>query len=335
VQPARGTCLQFGPSDGVVGADTSFPKVRLFRFPGGQELRTLARPGAAHQVGYDPRFGVLSPDGRLLAVAAEREGVVLVDVRRMEEVALLPLPSNWPLHFDPSGKALLTYGRDGLLRWPLRAAEAAREGRRVGPPALVAPTTTEDSWGSSSDGTVIAIPAYDRGALLLRPRERALLLGPQNDVRTCAVSPDGRWVATGSHGLREGAGARVWDAREGKPVAELPVGAHSGALFSPDGKWLVTHGSGYRIWAVGTWEEGPALGGEGSNGGSPFTADGKLLALGDAPGVVRLVLPDSGREVARLTAPEPTRLMPKCFTPDGAELCFTRPGMRHHRTPGS
>jgi hypothetical protein len=45
-----------------------------------------------------------------------------------------------------------------------------------------------------------------------------------------------------------------------------------------------------------------------------------LLALEDAPGVVRLVLPDSGREIARLTAAEPTRLVPKCFTPDGAEL---------------
>jgi Tfp pilus assembly protein PilF len=35
---------------------------------------------------------------------------------------------------------------------------------------------------------------------------------------------------------------------------------------------------------------------------------------------VRLVIPDTGREIARLTTPEPTRLMPVCFTPDGATL---------------
>ena len=43
--------------------------------------------------------------------------------------------------------------------------------------------------------------------------------------------------------------------------------------------------------------------------------------LGDAaPGVVRLVEPDTGREVARLIGPEPTRLHPLCFSPDGAQL---------------
>src|SRR5205085_1224835 len=41
---------------------------------------------------------------------------------------------------------------------------------------------------------------------------------------------------------------------------------------------------------------------------------------GDAPGVVRLVEPDTGRELARLTAPESTRLVPCCFTPDGSTL---------------
>jgi WD40 repeat protein len=320
VQPRRGACVQFAPGDGLVGAETNFPRVRLFRFHAGQELRTLVRAGATRQPVYYTGRAVLNPEGRLLAVAAP-EGVVLVDVRRTEDVSLVPLPGNHPLCFDSAGEALLTYGKDGLLRWPLHREGAGRDVLRVGPPDLLAGTKTQRILGSSRDGAVIAIPAADRGALLLRRgQEQPLLLGPQNDVAYCAVTPDGHWVATGSHGVREGAGAKVWDAREGKHVADLPVRVGTTVTFSPDGKWLLTTGGGFRLWAVGSWQEGPSLHGGADNRTCAFSADGKVLALGDAPGVVRLVRPDSGREVARLTAPEPTRLMPICFTPDGAEL---------------
>jgi hypothetical protein len=44
------------------------------------------------------------------------------------------------------------------------------------------------------------------------------------------------------------------------------------------------------------------------------------MALEDVPGVVRLVVPDSGKEVARLTAPDASRLVPICFTRDGRRL---------------
>ena len=167
----------------------------------------------------------------------------------------------------------------------------------------------------------MAIPDNWRGAVVFhRGSKRLLRLGPQEDVRFCAVSPDGRWVATGTHGLREGAGAKVWDARAGKHVKDLPVGFGCLVHFSPDGKWLLTTGGGFRLWAVGTWEEGPSLGGNPMNLMGAFSCDGKLLALGDAPGVVRLVVTDTGAEIARLTAPEQDRLLPCCFTPDGTQL---------------
>jgi tetratricopeptide (TPR) repeat protein len=37
-------------------------------------------------------------------------------------------------------------------------------------------------------------------------------------------------------------------------------------------------------------------------------------------GAIRLVRPESGRELARLEAPEQTQLLPCCFTPDGTQL---------------
>ena len=74
---------------------------------------------------------------------------------------------------------------------------------RVGPPTTLSAGLA--SWyavraGASADGGVLAVPDGSFTTLIhrARPAER-LKLGPQYDVRFAAVSPDGRWVATGSH----------------------------------------------------------------------------------------------------------------------------------------
>jgi tetratricopeptide (TPR) repeat protein len=150
--------------------------------------------------------------------------------------------------------------------------------------------------------------------------QRTRRLGPQTDVRFGAVSPDGRWIATGSHWSDSpGAGAKIWDSRTGRLVSDLPDA--SGAVqFSPDGRWLLTGGGGPRLWRVGTWQRGSDLSGTSLNPAGAFTSDGKLLALGDAPGMLRLVITQTGAEVARLTAPVKSRLVPRCFTKDQGEL---------------
>src|SRR5262249_8017306 len=196
-----------------------------------------------------------------------------------------------------SDGALLTKAAPGLLRWPV-AADPPAGRRRYGPPQLIAPVTAAVSQHCSAQGGVVAIPAFQLGAVVWqREGKRTLRLGPQEDVRYCAVSPDGRWVATGSHWLHKGPGAKVWDTQTGQLVQDLPVGHICSVRFSPNGKWLLTSSGGPRLWEVGTWREGPALHGDVLNASGAFTADGKLLALGDAPGVVRLLRPDSGQEI--------------------------------------
>jgi hypothetical protein len=113
----------------------------------------------------------------------------------------------------------------------------------------------------------------------------------------------------------------VWDARTGKHVADLPVGWLCNLSFSPDARWLVTRSyEGYRIWKVGTWEEGPPLGDALASHGCAFSTDGRLLALGGATGVVRLIHSETGVEAARLSAPEKMRFILAVFTPDGETL---------------
>jgi serine/threonine protein kinase/WD40 repeat protein/Tfp pilus assembly protein PilF len=331
--PIEGVFLHFSPDDRLVGSGWA-GKIRTYRFRRGAEVRTVVHPGSNKQrKGYtcygDSGVPWMWADNHLAAFRTD-DGVALVDVARGEEVGLLPLPGNSPLGFDPEG-ALWTVGPAGLLRWPV-AADPKSGQRRYGPPQRKEGPINNDRIGSSADMGVVAAPAPPRldgpgvaakeggGVVFHREGKRLLRLEPEDGVIICAVSPDGRWVATASHALRQRAGAKVWDAHTGRHVQDLPVGGVGLIQFSPDGKWLLTTFGGCRLWAVGTWEEGPRPGGESLNRNGAFSRDGKLLALGDAPGVVRLVVTDTGAEVVRLTAPEQVRLLPCCFTPDGTQL---------------
>src|SRR4051812_9882070 len=91
--------------------------------------------------------------------------------------------------------------------------------------------------------------------------------------------------------VRGGGGARRGGGGRDRPADGSRVG------FSPDGKWLATTGGGCRLWAVGSWREGPQVGG---GSAFAFSPDGQLLAVDTGYGSVRLVDPDTGREYARL-----------------------------------
>jgi WD40 repeat protein len=163
----------------------------------------------------------------------------------------------------------------------------------------------------------VAIPFFQGAAVVALDRPNtAVRTGPQEDVRSAALSPDGRLVVTGSHNNTDRFGARVWEAATGRLVERLRVRAPCLAGFSPDGRWLVTTGGGCRVWAVDGWAEGPRLGGE----AFAFSPDSRTLAVEGELGAVRLVETATGREIARLEGPEQTRLWPKCFSPDGGRL---------------
>jgi serine/threonine protein kinase/WD40 repeat protein/Tfp pilus assembly protein PilF len=316
--PAVNSLLRFSPDDRLLAAEVKGSKLRLLRIADGREFRTLpclTVPGGH----YHPLSQALAPEGRLLAATIfgndSFHGIALLDLATGSQLAFLPIGYSLPVRFDGDA-GLMTCGQNGLLEWPLQ-----RSGMpgllRYGPPRTLLPRGEADIIGLSADGRLLALPRYQRGALLVQRDHPAKFteLTPQEDVRFCAISTDGRWVATGSHDSQK-VFVKVWDGPTGKLVKDLPVHGSSLVGFSPDGRWLATTGGGCRLWVVGSWEEGPKISGD----RFAFAPDSKVLAVGDGFGVVHLYDPNTGAEYARLEVGSQVRPIPQCFTPDGAQL---------------
>jgi tetratricopeptide (TPR) repeat protein len=224
--------------------------------------------------------------------------------------------SEWNVLFDTSG-ALLTEGVGGPYRWPVRPDPAAPERLRIGPPQrLPLPGTLR---ASSPDGRLIVSSQNGGDGAVVWHADRAgelVRLTPHYDVRYVSISPDGRWVGTG---CQWSTGAKIWDAASGQFVKELVLQNGAFVAFSPAGKWLATASGGTcRLWAVGSWQEGPSLGA--ALGAVAFSPDGRLVAVETGQNTVRLLDPDTGREYARLEDPNQDRAWHIAFSPDGTQL---------------
>ena len=338
--------LQFSSNDRLFGPEYSGNKVRLWRLAGGRELRML-RPRSAGSLD-NITSPVIHADGRTLA-AATRHQLCFFDLVSGEELDSVRLPladGARPVFFDPPhppqgrpvGKSSqegdqsggwMTGGYSGLCLWPARQDAARPEVMRIGPPEQIAPNPGGGSFSigasASADGRVVAVPQGSSTLILDRDRpDRRLVLGPQYDVRFSAVSPDGRWVVTCSWGADgRSKTIRIWDAETGLWVHDLAMAGYTNAKFSPNGRWLMTvDSSGARQWEVGAWREVRRF----DRGGFAFSPDSRLLAINDELSVIRLIEITTGREVARLTGPEPTWYSPACFTPDGTRLVATCSG---------
>jgi eukaryotic-like serine/threonine-protein kinase len=316
--PARfaGESLRFGAEDHLLAADIKDDKLRLWELALGRECRRLIQNPAGGQAPYGP-FAI-HLDGHAL-VACTPDGFGLWDARTGERLASVRLAVPLDIvSFEPSG-ALLTASPSGIFRWSFQPDPASAGTMRLGPPLRLAlPATSHTQIACSLNGQVVASTDRTRGWVLRADQlGQPIRLKRHEDARAVAVSPDGRWVVTGS---QHGNGAKVWDTRTGQLKKELlsqedwvRVG------FSPDGRWLATRGNGLRLWTVGSWQEGPSLGGI-PGAAFAFSPVEKLLATETGYGVLRLVDPDTGREYARLEDPDQVRAAWICFSPDGTRL---------------
>ncbi len=247
-------------------------------------------------------------DGRVLA-AGSRQGVVLWDLASGREIGFLTIGYTPHLTFEASGD-LLTSGEVGVRRWPVRLDLPGGE-FRLGPPRTLPLASGDGELAADRLGRVVALADTDC-AHVCTP-DRVFQLRSLDDVRNLAVSPDGEWIATGSHGRN---GAQVWRVRDAARVKELPISGLVRVQFSPDGKWLLTMNPPCRLWEVGSWREGRQIGGD----CRCFSPDGRMLLMLDPDKILRLVETETGNTIAKLTSPDQGDVWVATFSPDGSRV---------------
>jgi hypothetical protein len=303
--------LGFGPDDDLVAADSWNGISRIYRFSAGDEIRyRLAARRERFPVG-DNRVvrRAFSREGDLLLLDSTARVTQVVDLRSDGPSPPLELPGR-PVAFEPDG-AVLTNGELGLLRWPRRTGE---DGALLwGPPTqLLGPSFATD-WAYDPVRRRVIIPRRFEPTLVceLTDSSAAVVfsLSGQNDVRSAAVSADGRWIATGSHNDAN-AGCVVWDSGTGGEVSRLPITTARNLTFSPDGKWLLTLGDRPRVWRTDDWREGPLVPAAALCGFGCFSDNSEILILEDERGWVRLVQVAEGRELARFSSTPFARVWP-------------------------
>lgn len=179
-----------------------------------------------------------SADGNWLVSAGRDEVIKLWQPRDYAEQIVLsdPLSNDAVLaaHFSHDGKQLVMASRDRTASlWDVANGHLIKrftEGHE-----FLASTAV-----FFADGTRLATGAGDGTVLVwdLATGTQLFELNRTGYTAVVAVSPDDRWIVTGSDGNE----AQVWDAATGELFGSLPghKGPITAARFSSDGKWLAT-----------------------------------------------------------------------------------------------
>lgn len=315
----RGVRLEFSEDGRTLAADCSPKRVRILDYVESRTVRTVwEKPGKSSSFSVVHSSPCIDPTGRLLALRTD-EGLCLIDVEHGKVVASVSLSGSGPLRFHQTADgqlSLWSHGKTGFLNWPIAIDWPANQ-LTIGPPERMATIAQQHHWGSESAGLSVLIPTSEGGLLWDVERSTSRLLRHPPDVRFCAMNKAGTLGVTGSHSI-EPPGAIAWNCLTGEKIAELTSAATKRAVFSDDDRWLITHSNQVQLWKVGEWDKPREL--DSQFDWSCFSFDSRLLAVSSGVSQIKLLDPETCREVAVLSAAEPEILYPMLFSPDGTKL---------------
>jgi WD40 repeat protein len=223
----------------------------------------------------------VSPDGRLLAIAADG-GISIYSVSSRKKIFDIPLEKgDYPFDstaFSPDGLYLATgRGKEVIFR---RTANWRRIGRWKLPGVVL---HLQYSHGGKLLGVVM-----EDGVMGVWNTETGIqkeLLRTAGNIESIAFSPDETLLASANSVVH------VWDTQSGKQVklrkqVKYLDGVY-GVAFSPDGKWLASNDSHGQVnlWSTSSWLKCAQLNYEVL--GLDFSPDGRwLVGAGMRDGVL-------------------------------------------------
>jgi signal transduction histidine kinase len=336
----RGYGLAFSSDDGRIFFEEPARTVGAWRVNHSPIYRTLLAPEMRDQNVLNQD---LSADGRWLVWGRLGE-LWLWDLTSSKPPLVEAIDGLQSVGFHPQKPGLFICRAQSMEMRPIEetgpdATVAARlgEAQRVRLPPRVLPR----EFALSADGRTIVIQVLRRRIFVVDLEQPGKFVfldpqfsnlgvqgpGSQTGAGRMALSPDGRWLATGFGQLRVPS-PQVWDARTGKLVQALPTG-FSTVAFSSDGKWLLTgSATEYALWSVGDWRAMWRVPREGSSlvpGAAAFTREGALIAVASSRHRVQLLDRATGSELASLISPDPLSVNGLRLKGDGSFLAVATP----------
>ena len=276
--------LAFGPEGKTLAVYATDRMVRIWDLEAQQVIKRIpAQESGGHQGAV-----ALSADGVWLAVGELNGEIRLFNLNTAgkERRIVASEESITALAFSPDSKVLASGSgfSDKTIRiWVVPTGEAA--GTLVG----------HDSWVASlafgPDGKTLASASGDQTIRfwdVTNQKQISLLRGHLDEVYSLAFSPDGKRLVSSS---KDGE-VKIWDAtvnHSDQTSRDAPVPVFKFA-FSPDSKDLVTLN---RDGVVALWDPVNARQREtistvGGDGEMAISLDGRLLAIGDQAGALRI-----------------------------------------------
>lgn len=227
--------VAFSPNGQLVLSGSDDNTIRLWDVITGQPVQTLRGHGSSVQ------SCVFSPDGQWVLSGGKDERVRLWNLAGYEETRVLHstvfqghVDAVLSARFSPDGSQIVTASRDRTASlWDSQTGKRIRQFQE-GHEFLASNAVF------FADGQRLATGAGDNSVRVwdLANGTQQAVFAPTGRIGTLAVSPDGKWLVTGSPGNE----ATVWNIQTRKPVATLSghTGEVSAVAFSPTGALLVS-----------------------------------------------------------------------------------------------